>query len=108
MRVLTFAAVLQDGKLELQPGFVTEGEPSHAKGELRVDALGRGRRPLATTLLPLQTPCGYPGGETATAAVGLIDFPESATGLRVSLDGRVLLEQAAPREDLTVNIEWPA
>ena len=54
MRVLTFAAVLQHGTLELQPGFVTEGEPSREKGELTVDALGRGRRPLATTMLPLQ------------------------------------------------------
>ena len=51
MRALTFAAVLQNGKLELQPGFVTDGEPSHERGELRVEALER-RRPLATTAAP--------------------------------------------------------
>lgn len=108
MRVLTFGAVLQDGELELQPGFVTEGEPSHEKGELTVEALGRGGRSLALTTLPLDTPCGYPGGETALAAVGLVAFPERATGLRVSLDGRVLLERTAPPDDLEVNVEWPA
>ena len=86
MRVLTFGAVLQDGELEMQPGFVTEGEPSHQKGELTVEALGRGGRTLAITTLPLDTPCAYPGGETALAAVGLVAFPEKATGLRVSLD----------------------
>src|SRR6266404_4404924 len=107
MRVLTFAAALQDGKLELQPGFVIEGEPSHEKGELTVEALGRGRRPLATTMLPLHTPCGDPGGETALSAVGLVAFPEGAAGLRVSLDGGVLLEQSAPRDDLEINVEWP-
>lgn len=107
MRVLTFAAVLQDGELELQPGFVTEGEPSQERGELRVEALGRGRRPLATTMLPLHAPCGSPGGEIAFAAFGLVAFPERATGLRVSLDGRVLLQQTAPRDHLEVNVEWP-
>lgn len=108
MRVLTFGAVLQDGELELQPGFVTEGEPSHEKGELTVEALGRGGRPLAVTTLPLETPCGYPGGETARAAVGLVAFPERATGLRVSLEGRVVLEWNAPPDDLAVSVEWPA
>jgi hypothetical protein len=107
MRVLTFSAVLQGGKIELQPGFVTEGEPSHEKGELTVEALGIGQRPLATTMLPLQTPCGYPGGETALVAVGMVAFPEKATGLRVSLDGRVLLEQTASQDNLEVNVEWP-
>jgi hypothetical protein len=107
MRVLTFAALLQDGKLELQPGFVTEGEPSKEQGELRVEALGRGRRPLATTMLPLHAPCGPTGGEIALAGFGLVAFPEKATGLRVSLNGRVLLEQNAPRDDLEVNVAWP-
>jgi hypothetical protein len=107
MRVLTFAAVLQDRRLELQPGFVTEGEPSHEEGELRVDALGRGRRPLATTMLPLRAPCGHPGGEMHLAAFGLVAFPERATGLRVSLDGSVLLEQMGPPEELEVDVDWP-
>jgi hypothetical protein len=108
MRVLTFSGVLHDGELELQPGFVTEGEPSREKGELTVEALGRGGRPLATTTLPLDTPCGYPGGETAPVAVGLVAFPERATGLRVSLEGTVLLERTAPPDDLEVNVKWPA
>jgi hypothetical protein len=108
MRVLTFGAVLQDGELELQPGFVTEGEPSQEKGDLMVEALGRGGRPLAITRLPLNIPCGGPGGETAPMAVGLVAFPERTTGLRVSLEGRVLVEQTAPPDPLEVNVEWPA
>jgi hypothetical protein len=106
MRVLTFAAVLQDGRLELQPGFITEGEPSREKGELRVEALLRGR-PLATTMLPLRSPCGDPGGEMHQAAFGLVALPEKATGLRVSLEGVVLLEQNAPRDDFELEVEWP-
>ena len=109
MRVLTFAAVLQDDKLEIQPGFVVDGELSRGRGELRVEALAAGRRrPLATTMLPLQTPCGYPNGGTAQVAFGLVAFPERATSLRVSLDGNVLLEQTAPEDDLEVSVEWPA
>jgi hypothetical protein len=107
MRVLTFSAVLQDGQLELQPGFVIEGNPSHDQGTLKVEALGRGRRPLATTMLPLNTPCAPPGGETASVAAGLVKFPARATGLRVTLEGKVLLEQTAPPDDLEVNVEWP-
>jgi len=107
MRVLTFGAVLQDGELELLPGFITEGQPSH-EGELTVEALGRGGRALAMTRLPLDIPCGHPGGETALAAVGLVAFPERATGLRVTLDGTVLLERIAPPDDLDVDVEWPA
>jgi hypothetical protein len=107
MRVLTFGAVLQGGRLELQPGFVTEGEPSQEKGELTVEALGHGGRPLAITTMPLHAFCGYTGGTTARAAVGLVGFPKRATGLRVSLDGRVLLERTAPPRDLEVNVEWP-
>jgi hypothetical protein len=107
MRVLTFAAVLQDGKLELQPGFVTDAEPSREEGELKVEALGRGSRPIATTMLPLRSPCGDLGGEMHHAAFGLVLFPEKATGLRVSLDGRVLLEQMRPPDELEVDVEWP-
>ncbi len=106
MRVLTFAAVLTDEGLELQPGFVVEGEPSREEGELSVEALARGR-PLATTMLPLHAPCGPPGGEDHHAAFGLVAFPERATGLRVSLGDRVLLEQTAPPDKLEVEVEWP-
>jgi hypothetical protein len=107
MRVITFSAILQNETIELQPGFVMEGEPSRERGELRVEAVGLRREPLATTMLPLQRPCGYPGGETALVAAGTVAFPERATGLRVSLDGRVLLEQTAARGNLEVKIEWP-
>jgi hypothetical protein len=108
MRVLTFAAILRDGSLELEPGFVTEGEPSRERGELKVEVLGRGRRPLATTTLRLQTPCAPPGGETAPAAVGLVPYPEGATGVRVSLGRDLLLERNASPDDLEVDVEWPA
>jgi hypothetical protein len=108
MRVLTFSAILHgDGALELAPGFVAEGEPSTAKGELTVEALGRGGRPLAKTPLALETPCTPPGGEPERAAFGLVAFPATATGLRVSLKDKVLLERTAPREKLDVRVEWP-
>jgi hypothetical protein len=107
MRVLTFSAILQDGELVLEPGFVAEGEPSQAKGELTVEALGRGGRPLAKTALALETPCTPPGGEVDRAAFGLVAFPAAATGLRVSLKDKVLLARTAPREKLDVRVEWP-
>jgi hypothetical protein len=107
MRVLTFSAILHDGgELELEPGFVAEGEPSKT-GELTVEALGRTGRPLAKTALPLETPCTPPAGEPERAAFGLVAFPVTATGLRVTLKGQVLLERTAPREKLEVRVEWP-
>jgi len=108
MRVLTFGALMQDGELELQPGFVTDGEPSQEKGELVVEAVARSGQTLAVTALPLGAPCGYPGGETGRATVGLVAFPERASGLRVSLNGTVLLERTAPPGELEVKVEWPA
>jgi hypothetical protein len=107
MRVLTFSAVLHgDGKLELEPGFLAEGEPSK-DGELLVEALGRTGKPVAKTALPLETPCAPPAGEPERAAFGLVAFPATATGLRVSLKDRVLLERTAPREKLDVRVVWP-
>jgi hypothetical protein len=107
MRVLTFSAILHDdGRLELAPGFVTEGEPSKA-GELTVEALGRTGRPVARTALALETPCTPPAGEPERAAFGLVAFPATATGLRVSLKGEVLLERTAPRDKLDARVEWP-
>jgi hypothetical protein len=107
MRVLTFSAILHgDGELELEPGFVAEGEPSQA-GELTVEALGRAGRPLAKTALPLETPCTPPSGESERVAFGLVAFPATATGLRVSHEDRVLLERTVPRAKLDVRAEWP-
>ena len=37
----------------------------------------------------------------------MVDFPEGTTALRVSLDDKVLLEQASPPDDLEVNVDWP-
>jgi hypothetical protein len=107
LRALTFSAVLQDGKLELQPGFVVDGEPSQEKGELTVEALGQDGGTLARTELLIETPCGDRDGETAQAVCGLIAFPEKATGLRVSREDDVLFEQSAPADDLEVKVEWP-
>lgn len=107
MRVLTFSAILHDdGQFELEPGFVAEGEPSEA-GELTVEALGRGGRPVAKTALPLETPCTPPVAAPERAAFGLVAFPATATGLRVSLEGQVLLERTAPRAKLDAHVEWP-
>jgi hypothetical protein len=107
MRALTFSAVLRDGQLELQPGFVVDGEPSQEKGELSVEALGPGGRSLARTELVIDTPCGDQEGEIVGAACGLVAFPEKAVGLRVSLEDAVLFERSAPAADLEVEVEWP-
>lgn len=110
MRVLTFSAVLlETGELQLEPGFVIEGEPS-SEGELTVEALARGRA-LASTQVPLETPCGYPPGRPAEhpprAAVGLVEFPERADALRVIHDGKTLLERSAPDVTGDPEVKWP-
>lgn len=59
MRALTFAGILyDDSRFDLEPGFVVEGDPGREDGDLEVVVLGRGRRPLATTRLVLETPIG--------------------------------------------------
>ena len=112
MRVLTFSAVLlETGEFQIEPGFVIEGEPSR-EGELAVEALA-GRRVLASTQLPLETPCGYPLTRPAAeypprVAVGLVEFPESANGLRVIYAGQTVLELSAPRGAGDPEVIWPA
>jgi hypothetical protein len=113
MRVLTFSGVLLDsGEMQLEPGFVTEAEKPSGDGEVTVEALDRGGRPLATTQVPLVVPCGYAAANGAehppAVAVGLVDFPEKASGLRVTYDGRTVLEREAPRPGGEPKVEWPA
>jgi hypothetical protein len=110
MRVLTFAAVLlESGDLQLEPGFVMDGEPSR-EGELTVEALSRGRT-LASTQVPFETPCGYapdrPAERPPRTAVGLVEFPERADGLRVIHEGKALLERTAPRVAGEPEVTWP-
>ncbi len=113
MRTLTFSAILLDtGELTLEPGFVVEGEPSHKEGELTVEVLNRGDELIATTQVALSNPCAYPGAERnnerpVRLAVGLIEFPEDAASLRVSLDGRTVLERSAPRSHGGPKVDWP-
>ena len=114
MRVLTFSGVLLDtGEMQLEPGFVTEAEKPSGDGEVTVEALDRGgrgagddagaaARPGAATRPPT-------GAEHPPAvAVGLVDFPEKASGLRVTYDGRTVLEREAPRPGGEPKVEWPA
>jgi len=110
MRVLTFSGVLLDtGDMELQPGFVVEADSPSREGEVTVEALARGGRPIATTQVPLVTPCSHATADRPPqVAVGLVEFPEKATGLRVIHDGRVLLERSAPRPAGEPEVEWPA
>ena len=113
MRVLTFSGVLLDtGEMQLEPGFVTEAEKPSGDGEVTVEALDRGGRALATTQVPLVVPCGYAAANGAehppAVAVGLVDFPEKASGLRVTYDGRTVLEREAPRPGGEPKVEWPA
>jgi hypothetical protein len=113
MRVLTFSGVLLDsGEMQLEPGFVIEAEKPSGDGEVTVEALDRGGQALATTQVPLLVPCGYAGANGAehppAVAVGLVDFPEKASGLRVTYDGRTVLEREAPRPAGEPKVEWPA
>jgi hypothetical protein len=110
MRVLTFSAVLLDtGEVQLEPGFVIDGEPS-SEGELTVEAVARGRA-LASTKVPLDIPCGYPPGRPAEhpprTAVGLVEFPERADTLRVIHEGKTLLEQSSPADAGDPEVKWP-
>lgn len=112
MRLLTFSGVLLDsGELQLEPGFVVEAEPPRTDGELTVEAIARGRA-IAVTRLPLERPCGKPASPPATeqpprVAIGLVEFPERATGLRVIHEGRTVLERKAPPPAGDPEIEWP-
>jgi hypothetical protein len=113
MRTLTFSAILLDtGELTLEPGFVVEGEPLHKEGELTVEVLSRADDVIATTQVQLDAPCGYPSAadndeRPARLAVGLVEFPEDATGLRVIFEGRTLLERSAPRTKGEAKVDWP-
>jgi hypothetical protein len=112
MRVLTFSGVLLDtGDMQLEPGFVIDAESPSREGEITVEALGRDGRAIATTQVPLDTPCGYPtanaAGQPPQVAVGLVEFPEKASGLRVIYDGRTVLERTAPRAGGEPKVEWP-
>jgi hypothetical protein len=111
MRVLTFsAALLETGEFQIEPGFVIDGQPS-TEGELTVEALA-GRRVLASTQVPLETPCGYPLTRPAAerpprVAVGLVEFPELASGLRVIYAGQTVLERSAPPVAGDPEVIWP-
>ena len=113
MRTLTFSAVLLDtGEMTLEPGFVVEGEPSRTDGEVVVEALGRRGDVVATTQVPLGEPCGRPREGHADerppqVAVGLVAFPAEAVGLRVTLEGRTVLERSAPRRARPPTVKWP-
>jgi len=113
MRTLTFSGVVLDtGEMTLEPGFVVEGDPARVDGEVTVEALGRRGDVLATTQVPLGEPCGPPrdghaGERPPQVAVGLVAFPAEAAGLRVTIDGRTVLERFAPRRGRQPTVEWP-
>jgi hypothetical protein len=110
MRALTFSGILSENGFELEPGFVVDGEPAKPEGDLVVHVIGRRGDVTASTRLALDEPC-LPGGErnagSARVAIGLVPFPEAAIGLRVSLEGRQLLERMAAREPLGAEVNWP-
>jgi hypothetical protein len=109
-RALTFGGILTGGGLELQPGFVVDGEPAEAEGDIVVQTIGRADRILATTRLVVEDPC-TPGrgndAEVGQVVVGLVPFPRGATGLRVMLEGKLLLERTVPRGKLEAEVTWP-
>lgn len=120
MRALTFSGIWSKEVFELMPGFIVDyepkGKPAGDQGKdetLVVEALAPGGESLATTHLPVADPCGYPAADgpqqaVAKVAVGCVEFPEDARGIRVSLGGRVLLERKAKNEDgFRPEIKWP-
>ena len=113
MRVLTFSGVLLDtGEMQLEPGFVLDADAPSADGEVTVEALDRVGRPLASTQVPIMNPCGHPtdngAGLAPPVAVGLVAFPEKASGLRVVYQGKTMLERQAPKPGGEPQVEWPA
>lgn len=114
MRVLTFSAILlETGEMQLEPGFVVEADGPSTEGELTVEALARGGQPIATTQVPLVSPCDHlptdkAGQRPPQVAVGLVEFPEKASGLRVIHEGRTVLERTAPRAAGEPKVDWPA
>lgn len=114
MRVLTFTGVLlASGEFHLPPGFILDGVPTSDAGEVDVEVYSRGGRLLASTKLALVTPCVLPLGESedesnCRTTVGMVDFPEGASELRVLIDGEPVLERTAPVGNLDVSVDWPA
>jgi hypothetical protein len=111
MRCLTFSGIFTEEGLQLEPGFVVDGEPWEPDGDLVVQVLGRRGDVVATTRLVVGAPC-TPGGfpddiARPRVAVGLVPFPRGAAGLRVSLDGKEVLERTAPGGRLEAEVEWP-
>jgi hypothetical protein len=108
MRALTFSGIFTDEGLDLEPGFVVDGQPPEPDGDLVVQVTGRTGAIVAATRLALETPCALPGGDAVVrVAVGLVPFPRGSTGLRVSLGGRQLLERTVPRGRLQAEVDWP-
>lgn len=113
MAALTFTAVLSvDGSLQVEPGFVVDAEPTPGDGPVEVVVLGERRRPIARTRLPAVPLCGPPvPGESAeplgSLVLGVVDIPEEAAGIAVTIDGKQVWERDAPAEPLDVRVTWP-
>jgi hypothetical protein len=96
----------------VEPGFVVATEPTPDEGPIEVIVLGPQRRPVARTRLPLIPACGPPvfGAEPEAAAdtvIGVVEYPEDATGLIVTLDGNIVWERDAPPHPLDAHVAWP-
>jgi hypothetical protein len=113
MRALTFAGfLLDDGRFELEPGFVVDADVPRQKGDLIVEVRGDDRRTPVVSRIPLHTPCAPPsshgaGGALARCGVGLVAFPDDAVELRVVHEGQVVFQQRAPDRPTTFDVKWP-
>lgn len=116
MRVLTFAASYDEAKVVVDPGFVTDGDPTPDAdpGEPAIDVEVLDRR--GATLHAARvgwTPLCAPSADKAAGgspavALGAVRFGRGAAGLRVTVDARVVVERMAPRTPLTAEVGWPA
>jgi len=116
MQVLTFCATLDSaGRLELRPGFVTEGLPTGAAADveaLEVELFDESHGVLTSSRVTLVEPCRHPVREQdwpaaqTRLAIGLIGYSEKARSIRVHHKGRVLFERESLGE-LQVKADWP-
>jgi hypothetical protein len=115
MRALTIAGVLlDDTKLQLDPGFIVDADIPDQEGELEVEALDRGKTVLARTRLALQSPCALPIGSDLAPSesgyqvcVGLAAFPEETHEVRIVRHGKALYSRFAPASPAEFDVKWP-
>jgi hypothetical protein len=115
-RSLTIAGVLLDERtMRLDPGFVTDADPTpppvggaDSANVMVVETLDTSAEVLDVNLLDTASLCLYQSGQPAPRlAAGVIPLHERAQALRFSFHGHVVREVTLPRRAPTVEIRRP-